>query len=119
MRQMGLAVLQALIHTGAVKTPRAKIQVITEQHPDGGVRCTLAGGDGYERSLFLGAMRELLEPVANPKYLIISESAWRGSFYEKFTQRQKAADKRFKKKVRKRMLPAKKRGAAPIETEGI
>ncbi len=116
LRQMGLAVVYALIHTGAIKTPPAKIQVITDERPEGGVRCTLAGGDGYERSLFLGAMREIIEPVANPKYLLISESAWHGSFYDKFTQHQKASDKRFKEKVRKRMLPANKKAPPQLKS---
>lgn len=82
LRRIGDAVAEGLIHSGDVRKTRPGMTLRVEKGRDGGFRCYPSGGTTYERSLFLDALEEILEPVENPRYLI------RGKHNDKRTDRR-------------------------------
>jgi len=78
MRQIGCAVADALCEANLVRSSREELKIITEGAPGGHVYCSLDGGTTRERTVFLDAMGELLDPVENPRYLIMRRSPWWG-----------------------------------------
>lgn len=80
---IGLATVDALIKTGAIKTPRTDLEVVSEVLKNGTVFCHLEGGTTYEKSTYIGAMQEIFDTVDNPRYLIIRK----GFFLQLFSQK--------------------------------
>jgi hypothetical protein len=70
MREVGSAVLDSLGKCGIIRTPRERLVVASEMKNDGTVVCYIEGGTSAETSAFLGAMRQLLSPIENPRYLL-------------------------------------------------
>lgn len=68
MREIGAAVLESLIAEGSIRV--ADFEVRADRNPDGSVYCWLSGGAGRDQSIFIRAMREVLRPVGNPRYLL-------------------------------------------------
>jgi superfamily II DNA or RNA helicase len=85
IRQMGLAVRDALSESGLIKTPKTHASLVVNQYQDGSVHIGLRGGSFYEQSLFVDAMEEILGPVENPRYLLTrhqqGESSTRTDFH--------------------------------------
>ncbi|HCU34752.1 MAG TPA: hypothetical protein DGT21_04675 [Armatimonadetes bacterium] len=77
IRQIGRVVLESLSHAGAIKTPLKTLKVNARTFRNGGVHCSLTGGTTYETSAFLDAMQELLDPVENPRYLLLRRDTLR------------------------------------------
>ena len=71
VRQIGKAVLQALILADVVETAPRNLKVVTQKMAEGAVSCTLKGGTSRERTVFLDALQELLGPIENPRYLLV------------------------------------------------
>ena len=44
---------------------------------DGTVFCWIGGGTGKEQAIFLRALREILSPIGNPRYLLARPKIWR------------------------------------------
>jgi hypothetical protein len=80
MKQIGKALLDTLAHIGAIKTKTSTMEVDTDKDARGHVFCSLEGGTSYENSLYLDAFQEILDPIANPKYLIMRKSLFAGIF---------------------------------------
>ena len=79
LRQVGEAVVATLAGIGVVDRQSGRVRVRTERGEMGSVKCRLEGGTSYEQSLFSSAMQELLDPIANPRYLLVRRSPlWRG-----------------------------------------
>lgn len=70
LRQIGKGVLKTLIHIGHIRSNSEAMEVCARKDRDGGVACRLEGGSAFEKSLFLDALQEVIEPVENPRYLI-------------------------------------------------
>jgi hypothetical protein len=72
IRQIGLALARTLTYTGFIKTDFEKLSVISERDPEEKtVSCTIEGCTTYEQSIFLETLEEILDPVNNPRYLIV------------------------------------------------
>jgi len=71
LSQIGKALLESLLHAGITKTDPSEMSVSVDKGPDGSVLCTLRGATTYETKLFLDALNEILDPVENPRYLIV------------------------------------------------
>jgi superfamily II DNA or RNA helicase len=82
MKQVGKAVLKAMIQTELIETNPARLRVVARRLDYGLVGCSLKGGSTRERSIFLEAMQELLGPVTDPRYVLVRRSA-RGWFARK------------------------------------
>jgi len=75
LRQIGRALIRGLAHVGALRTDISKLSVRTRETESGHVYCCLVGGTSYEKGLFLDALREILDPIDNPRYLLVRRSA--------------------------------------------
>jgi len=73
LRQIGQAVLAALRETGLIATPEKELELILNED-DEGVTCQLRGATLREQSVFLQCLRELCEPVKNPRYLLLRKT---------------------------------------------
>lgn len=80
MRQVGRALLDTLTEIDAISTGRTQLRVRCEKGEHGEVSCSLEGGTAYEKSVYLDALVELLNPVANPRYLIVRRTPLLGRF---------------------------------------
>jgi superfamily II DNA or RNA helicase len=77
MKQIGTVVLEALKYEGSISSPSSGFQVNADHNRDGSVYCWIAGGTGRDQAIFLRALREVLRPVDNPRYLLARTRFWR------------------------------------------
>lgn len=78
LKQVGKAVLATLRHIDIIQTSKWRVGVSTEKGEWGEVSCSLKGATIYEKSIFLDAVGEVLDPIKNPRYLIERRSRWAG-----------------------------------------
>lgn len=76
MKQVAAAVLKSLCEIGVIRTPYKIIEITSEKDKDiaGAVRLHIAKCTKREKSIFLDALEELLNPVKNPRYLLKRKS---------------------------------------------
>jgi superfamily II DNA or RNA helicase len=75
LKQVGKAVLKALCRSEIIETSAFHLRVRTAANKGGmGVVCFLEGGSTYEKTLFLDALAEVLNPIDDPRYLIVRRS---------------------------------------------
>jgi len=74
MKQIGKALVRALVHAELIKTEIRRLKVVTVSHQYGLVSCSLEGGTTYEKCLFLDSMQEILGPIGNPRYIMIRKT---------------------------------------------
>jgi hypothetical protein len=77
MKQIGTAVLEALQYEGSISSASSDFQVHADHNRDGSVYCWIGGGTGRDQAIFLRALREVLRPVENPRYLLAGARYWR------------------------------------------
>jgi superfamily II DNA or RNA helicase len=70
IQQVGRAVLKTLARMGVVRAPEGQLRVVARKGREGTVYCALEGGSAYERTAYLEALREVLDPIENPRYLL-------------------------------------------------
>jgi superfamily II DNA or RNA helicase len=71
---MATALLETLINIAIIKTKQDKLEIITKIDDKGAIYCHLEGGSTFEKSSFIIALQELINPIENPKYVIIRKS---------------------------------------------
>jgi len=71
LKQIGLALAEALCRAELIKTSWQRIKVNVHELGDGTFYLALSGCTFYESSLFADCLAELLAPIENPRYLII------------------------------------------------
>jgi len=76
LRQIGLAVRDAMAECGSFKTHRGQLRVRTANIGHGQFSISLVGGTFRESNLSADALQEVLGPVENPRYLLTRESAY-------------------------------------------
>jgi hypothetical protein len=74
MKQIGEALLETLTTIGRIKTDKSKLGVLSERGEGGTVFCHITRGTTYEKHLYLDALRETLNPVDNPRYIVVRRS---------------------------------------------
>jgi hypothetical protein len=74
LREIGEALLRALCRAAVIRTSPNRFRVRVERAEQGAAYCSLEGGSSYEKSVFLGALEELLNPIENPRYLLVRRS---------------------------------------------
>jgi hypothetical protein len=74
--QIGHAVLEALEYEGSIDQHAGKFRVHADRNADGSVFCWIDGGTGKEQAIFLRALREILSPIDNPRYLLARRKIW-------------------------------------------
>ncbi len=77
LRQIGLAVCDALSDTGLIHTPRQRLEVQSDEVAPGCFSLSMSGGSYYEASLFTDSVSEVLDPIENPRYVVTRRgSGW-------------------------------------------
>ena len=74
IQQIGDALLISLIKAGAIKTDYSKLKVETSINNWGSVFCHLEGGTTFDKSTFINALKEVIIPIDNPRYVIIRKN---------------------------------------------
>ena len=74
MKQIGVVLLKSLIYKGDIKTDYRKMKIKTEKGEMGTVYCHLEGATPRETAIYLDALEEILNPIENPRYLLIRKS---------------------------------------------
>ncbi|MDY3362733.1 DEAD/DEAH box helicase family protein [Riemerella anatipestifer] len=74
IHNIGNALLYSLIKEGSIKTDNSLLKVQTSIDNQGNIFCHLDGGNSFEKSLFINTLKEIIEPVDNPRYIIIRKS---------------------------------------------
>jgi superfamily II DNA or RNA helicase len=77
IQQIGRAVLEALEYEGSIDQPAGEFRVYSDRNSDATVYCWIGGGTGNERAIFVRALREILSPIDNPRYLLARRKIWR------------------------------------------
>jgi superfamily II DNA or RNA helicase len=77
IKQIGRAVLDALEYEGSINQHAGDFRVYADRNQDGTVFCWIGGGTGKEQAIFLRALREVLSPIDNPRYLLARSKIWR------------------------------------------
>jgi len=77
IKQIGRAVLEALEYEGCIDQHAGVFRVCADRNGDGTVFCWIGGGTGKEQATFLRALREILSPIDNPRYLLARRKIWR------------------------------------------
>lgn len=76
MRQIGLAVIEALKYEGSLSAS-SEFRVYADRNRDGYIYCWLGGGTARDQTIFLRALRETLSPIENPRFLLAKTRLWR------------------------------------------
>ncbi|MCL5281181.1 MAG: DEAD/DEAH box helicase family protein [Planctomycetes bacterium] len=74
MKQVGKAVLKAMVQGEQIETSLSQLKVVARPLDYGFVSCSLQGGTTRERSIFLDALQEVLGPIENPRYVLVRKS---------------------------------------------
>lgn len=77
IKQIGGALLEALEYEGSIDQHAGDFRVYGDRNQDGTVFCWIGGGTGKEQTIFLRALREILSPIDNPRYLLARRKIWR------------------------------------------
>jgi superfamily II DNA or RNA helicase len=80
IQKIGEALLSTLIESGIVHSPTSDLKVEASKNKWGGVYCHLSGGTTFEKSTFIQALREIVAPIDNPRYIIERRSFLAGVF---------------------------------------
>ncbi|GAA3631439.1 DEAD/DEAH box helicase family protein [Flavivirga jejuensis] len=77
IKKMGIVILNTLFELGFMTTNKNSVTIVSKRIDNGDIICDLIGGDLFENALFSTALRELLEPIKSPRYLIVKTSLFR------------------------------------------
>lgn len=77
LQQIGRVVLESLQYEGSIGRQTGELRVYANRMEGGSVFCWIAGGNGKDQATFLRALREVLQPVENPRYLLARTRVWR------------------------------------------
>ncbi len=74
IQKIGETLRDTLWDCNIIKTRKEKLEVISSVDQHGAVYCHLEGGSNYEKLTFIKALQEIINPVDNPRYIIIRKS---------------------------------------------
>lgn len=80
LSRIGEALKQSLIEMNLISTSRDKIFVSTEILPKGDVIISIKGTNDFESAIFINSIQEILEPIKNPRYLILNTNWFKNEF---------------------------------------
>jgi hypothetical protein len=69
LKRIGMAVVETLKYEGSINNS-SDFRVYADHNADGSVYCWIGGGTGLDQAIFLRALREVLTPIENPRYLL-------------------------------------------------
>ncbi len=83
IKNIGTALLYSLIENKLINASVEELQVVTSSNESGAVFCYLSGGSTYSKSVFIQSIQEIVDPIENPRYLIIRKSRLFGIINQK------------------------------------
>lgn len=72
--QIGNALLNTLCKSKIIVTPLEQLKVLTYGDDAGNVFCHLEGGTAFERSSFTHMLQEIINPIDEPRFIIVRKS---------------------------------------------
>ncbi|MEN9337544.1 MAG: hypothetical protein RLZZ500_2531 [Bacteroidota bacterium] len=77
IQHIGEALLNTLIEIGVIHSDLSTLKVKTSVDQEGCIYCHLEGGSTYEKSTFINALIEIIDPVNNPRYIIVRKNIFK------------------------------------------
>ena len=74
IKNIGKAIVMTMCEAEIIQTDFNNIKVKSDADETGAVYCHMEGGTTFERSLFLSALQEVINPIDNPRYIIERKS---------------------------------------------
>jgi superfamily II DNA or RNA helicase len=74
IHNIGEVVLNSLVKANNIKTDAKDLKVKSSIDHYGAVYCHLDGGSTLEKSIFINALKEVITPIENPRYIIVRKS---------------------------------------------
>jgi superfamily II DNA or RNA helicase len=74
IQQIGIALLNSLINARLIQSNSSNLKVKTSIDDWGAVFCHLEGGTTFEKSTFVNSLKEIINPIDNPRYVIIRKN---------------------------------------------
>jgi hypothetical protein len=71
---IGQVILNSLIRVGALHSNTADMEVMSTIDDSGAVFCRVEGGSNFDKAIFINCLKEVIEPVDNPRYILIRKS---------------------------------------------
>lgn len=72
--EIGESIYLSLHKAEAVRTQPKEIAFHAEEDETGNFTCWLEGGTTHEKNVFMHALKEFIEPIHNPRYLIVRKA---------------------------------------------
>lgn len=94
IRSIGRAVLASFEEEGLIDYRSRDFVLTASRNDDGTVFCGISGGTGKEQALYLRTVRELLDPIGNPRYFLARKRFTRFFFENYFPVPEVLARKR-------------------------
>lgn len=76
IQQIGNALLISLIKAGLIHTNNSYLKVKTTIDHWGSIFCHLEGGTTFEKSTFINSLKEIINPIDNPRYVIVRKNVF-------------------------------------------
>ncbi|MFG6685416.1 DEAD/DEAH box helicase family protein [Mariniflexile sp. HNIBRBA6329] len=80
LNKISKALLDTMYDLNLVSTNKDKIFLSTDILPKGEVVCAIKGASEMESALFINSIQEIIEPIKNPRYLIVKTNWFRKNF---------------------------------------
>ncbi|MCX7547721.1 DEAD/DEAH box helicase family protein [Xanthomarina sp. F1114] len=77
IEKMAHAILDTLLELQHITSDKSQIKIETELLERGDVICSIKGANQIESKLFINALEELLQPIGNPRYIIVKDIWYR------------------------------------------
>lgn len=74
IHQIANALLTSLIKEKIIKTERSHLSISTSVDNFGAIFCHLEGGTTFDKSTFINTLQEIINPIENPRYIIIRKN---------------------------------------------
>lgn len=74
IKNIAQALLKTLCEVKLITTPFNQLKVEAKHDEWGAVFCHLEGGNTFDKSTFINALQEIIDPIDNPRYVIIRKS---------------------------------------------
>lgn len=71
LEKISQTLLDTMIDLNVIYTDKSKIKLVTYIQQKGEVVCSIQGTSEMESALFINSLQEIIEPIKNPRYLII------------------------------------------------
>ncbi|MEK4712892.1 DEAD/DEAH box helicase family protein [Sporosarcina sp. FSL K6-5500] len=88
MKEIAETVYASMLHAGAVITPLHNKMIRVTRDGGGTYTCWLEEGTTHEKTIFMTALKEFLNPIENPRYILIRKAGklWKRSDYHAIPQ---------------------------------